>query len=232
MTLAPGGWRYAVPPALAAVPALVFSVGLSAALLALAVGVVAFFRDPDRTPPTTGVLSPADGTVSVIREEDDRLRVGVFMNVWNVHVNRAPMAGTVESVEHRPGAHRPAFSKESDRNERVWIDFGECDVSLIAGAFARRIHPYVEAGDAVSRGERIGHIAFGSRADVLLPPSVDRADLAVETGEKVTAGESVIAHSGDETPPVGGEVVLGVDDAGDESGPNGADVADEEGGPA
>ncbi|WP_135822685.1 protein sorting system archaetidylserine decarboxylase [Halostella litorea] len=231
MTLAPGGWRYAVPPALAAVPALIFSVGLSAALVALAVGVVAFFRDPDRTPPPTGVLSPADGKVSVIREEGDRLRVGVFMNVWNVHVNRAPMAGTVESVEHRPGAHRPAFSKESDRNERVWIEFGECEVSLIAGAFARRIHPYVEAGDAVSRGDRIGHIAFGSRADVLLPPDVDRADLAVEKGDKVTAGESVIAYSGDATPPVGGQTVLGVEDEADGVDPTGTDP-DEEGGPA
>jgi len=215
MNLAPGGWRYAVPPALAAAPALVFSVGLSAALAALAVGVVAFFRDPDRTPPALGVVSPADGKVSVVREEGDRLRVGVFMNVWNVHVNRAPADGTVESVEHRPGAHRPAFSKDSDRNERVWIDFGDHEVSLIAGAFARRIHPYVEAGDAVARGDRIGHIAFGSRADVLLPPSVDREDLAVEKGEKVTAGESVIAYAGDESSPTDGTTVLGVE--GDEA---------------
>ncbi|WP_121821452.1 protein sorting system archaetidylserine decarboxylase [Halostella salina] len=231
MNLAPGGWRYAVPPALAAAPALVFSVGLSAALVALAVGVVAFFRDPDRTPPPTGILSPADGKVSVIREEDNRLRVGVFMNVWNVHVNRAPAGGTVESVEHRPGAHRPAFSKDSDRNERVWIDFGDHEVSLIAGAFARRIHPYVDAGDAVSRGDRIGHIAFGSRADVVLPPDVDREDLAVETGEKVTAGESVIARTGDGTADLDGTTVLGAENDGGVD-PAAGDAPAEEGDPA
>jgi phosphatidylserine decarboxylase len=203
MNLAPGGWRYALPLALAAVPALIFSFGLSAALLALAVGVVAFFRDPDRTPPPTGIVSPADGKVSVIREEGDRVRVGVFMNVWDVHVNRSPVRGTVTAVEHSPGAHRPAFSKESDRNEKVHIRFEDSTVTLIAGAFARRIHPYAEAGDKLTRGDRIGHIAFGSRADVLLPPEVDSADLSVEDGEKVTAGESVIAYTEDETPLAG-----------------------------
>ncbi|NHN48766.1 phosphatidylserine decarboxylase [Halostella sp. JP-L12] len=198
MNIAPGGWRYAVPPALAAVPALIFSTGLAAGLLALAVGVVAFFRDPDRTPPLTGIVSPADGKVSVLREEGDRVRVGVFMNVWDVHVNRSPVAGTVEGVEHSPGAHRPAFSKESDRNEKVHVRYEDCEVTLIAGAFARRIHPYVEEGDELNRGDRIGHIAFGSRADVLLPPEVDREDLAVEKGDEVTAGESVIATGPEE----------------------------------
>jgi phosphatidylserine decarboxylase len=198
MNLAPGGWRYAVPPALAAVPALIFSTGLAAGMLALAVGVVAFFRDPDRTPPLTGIVSPADGKVSVLREEGDRVRIGVFMNVWDVHVNRSPVDGTVESVEHSPGAHRPAFSKESDRNEKVHVRYEDAEVTLIAGAFARRIHPYVEEGDDLTRGDRIGHIAFGSRADVLLPPEIDREDLAVEEGDAVTAGESVVATGPEE----------------------------------
>ncbi|WP_135535126.1 protein sorting system archaetidylserine decarboxylase [Halostella pelagica] len=213
MNLAPGGWRYAIPPALAALPALIFSFGLSAALVALAVGVVAFFRDPERTPPPAGVVSPADGKVSVIREEGERIRVGVFMNVWDVHVNRSPVRGTVTGVEHSPGAHRPAFSKESDRNEKVHIRFEDAEVTLIAGAFARRIHPYVEAGDELTRGDRIGHIAFGSRADVLLPPDIDRADLTVESGKKVTAGESVIAYTDDETPLAGS-----IEEFGEESG--------------
>ncbi|PSQ27934.1 phosphatidylserine decarboxylase [Halobacteriales archaeon QS_9_68_17] len=198
MNLAPGGWRYAVPPALAAVPALIFSTGLAAGMLALAVGVVAFFRDPDRTPPLTGIVSPADGKVSVLREEGDRVRIGVFMNVWDVHVNRSPVDGTVGSVEHSPGAHRPAFSKESDRNEKVHVRYEDAEVTLIAGAFARRIHPYVEEGDDLTRGDRIGHIAFGSRADVLLPPEIDREDLAVEEGDAVTAGESVVATGPEE----------------------------------
>ncbi|WP_143114387.1 protein sorting system archaetidylserine decarboxylase [Halopenitus persicus] len=139
-------------------------------------------------------VSPADGTVSVIREEGDRLRVGVFMNVTDVHVNRAPLSGTVEAVRHRPGAYKPAFSKDSDRNEQLVIDCGNHELFLIAGWFARRIHPHVAAGDEIERGQRIGHVSFGSRADVLFPPSVDRSDLCVQKGETVRAGETVLAR--------------------------------------
>jgi len=103
-------------------------------LLALAFGVLWFHRDPDRsTPDAEGiVVAPADGTVSVVRKEGERLRVGVFMNVTDVHVNRAPLAGEVREVRHRPGANRPAFDKESDRNEQVAIDFGEYELLVIA----------------------------------------------------------------------------------------------------
>jgi len=111
-----------------------------------------------------------------------------------VHVNRMPLDGTVASVTHEPGANRPAFSKDSDRNERVRVDCDEFEVVLIAGWFARRIHPYVEPGDELDRGERLGHISFGSRADVLLPESLTEADVAVELGDRVTAGETVIAR--------------------------------------
>jgi phosphatidylserine decarboxylase len=145
------------------------------------------------------VVSPADGRVSVVREEGDQLRVGVYMSATDVHVNRAPFDGRVERVTHRPGAHRPAFSKSSERNERVDIDIatddGPAEVSLIAGAFARRIHPYVTADDPLSRGQRIGHIDFGSRADVLLPPPYDREDLLVEAGDRLRAGESIVAST-------------------------------------
>jgi phosphatidylserine decarboxylase len=189
----PDAWRFALPLLLLAIPALALP-PLGLVLLTLGVAVLLFFRDPDRTPPPGGIVAPADGTVSVVREEGDRLRVGVFMNVTDVHVNRAPADGVVESVTHRPGAHRPAFSKDSDRNERVDVDCGEYELSLIAGAFARRITPYVEAGETVDRGQRVGHIAFGSRADVLLPPSIGRKDLRVSTGQTVRAGETVIAE--------------------------------------
>lgn len=193
MRIAPGTLR------LAAIP-----LGLAAALLALSSGwgfvaivlggfVFWFHRDPDREPPVEGVLSPADGRVSVVRTEGDRVRVGVFMGVTDVHVNRAPVSGTVERIEHVPGAHRPAFSKESDRNERVVMDLGDVEVTLIAGWFARRIHPYVEDGDRIERGARIGHVSFGSRADVLLPASIDPESVAVEPGETVRAGETVLA---------------------------------------
>ena len=193
-SLAPGAWRYAAPAGLLAVPAVFVTPYASAVLLAVAAFTLWFFRDPEREPPARGVLAPADGRVSVVREEAGRLRVGVFMNVTDVHVNRAPMGGTVEAVDHRPGAHRPAFTKDSDRNERVRIDFGDHAVDLIAGAFARRITPYVEMGDAVERGGRIGHIAFGSRADVVLPRGYGRTSLEVDEGDRVRAGETVLAR--------------------------------------
>ncbi len=115
------------------------------------------------------------------------------MNVTDVHVNRAPAPCVVGSIEHTPGRHLPAFTKESDRNERVDIDCGEYEVALIAGAVARRIHPLVEAGEELERGDRIGHITLGSRADVLFPPDVSLADVRVGRGEKVRAGETVLA---------------------------------------
>jgi len=159
----------------------------------LPVLVAVFFRDPDREPNGPGVVSPADGKVSVVREEDDRLRVGVFMNLHDVHVNRVPVGGTVSSVVHHAGGHRPAFSKDSDRNERVETTVGDLVVVQIAGAFARRITTYVDVDDDVERGERLGVIAFGSRADVVFPPSYDRDDLGVEEGDRVRAGETVLA---------------------------------------
>ena len=192
---APGAWWYAFPLLVVAGPIMWIwpSVGAGAALAGLAV--LYFHRDPDRETPEEGYISPADGTVSVIREEDDRLRVGVFMNLHHVHVNRAPEPGTVQETTHVPGSHRPAFSKDSDRNERLHVDFPDYRVTLIAGAFARRVHSYVETGDTVERGERIGHISFGSRVDVLFPPSMSRDDLAVEVGDSVRAGETVLASN-------------------------------------
>jgi len=191
--LAPGARRFALPPLVAALPLALVAPPLGALALALGGFVIWFFRDPERTPPPNGVVAPADGRVSVVREEAGRIRVGVFMNVTDVHVLRAPMDGTVETATHRPGAHRPAFTKDSDRNERVDVTLDTHDVSMIAGWFARRIYPYLAAGDDVARGDRIGHIAFGSRADVLLPPEYGRDDLLVDEGERVRAGETVVA---------------------------------------
>jgi len=192
-SLAPGARRFALPPLVAAIPLAVLAPPLGALALALGGFVLWFFRDPERTPPPRGAVAPADGRVSVVREEGDRIRVGVFMNVTDVHVLRAPMDGRVEATTHRPGAHRPAFTKESDRNERVDIALDSHGVSMIAGWFARRIYPYLDDGDEVTRGDRIGHIAFGSRADVLLPPEYDRGDLLVAEGDAVRAGETVVA---------------------------------------
>jgi len=190
IAVAPGAWQYAAACFVAAVIAVVMFPPLAGLALALGVAVLWFHRDPDRNPPESGIVTPADGRVSVLREEGDRLRVGIFMNVTDVHVNRAPASGTVKSVEHRPGAYKPAFSKDSDRNERVVIDCGDYQIALIAGWFARRIHPYVAAGDDLVCGQRIGHVSFGSRADVVLPPRYDREDVLVAVDETVTAGET------------------------------------------
>ncbi len=191
--VAPGTWRYARIPLVLALPLGFLSPPLAIGCLLLAVGIVWFHRDPRRSPPPSGVVSPADGRVSIVRTEGERVRVAVFMNVTDVHINRAPMAGTVSAVEHTPGKHLPAFTKESERNERVQIECDRFDVTLIAGAVARRIHPYVEPGNVLERGDKIGHISFGSRADVLLPTGYDIEDVRVEKGQRIRAGETVIA---------------------------------------
>jgi len=209
MQLAPGAWRHAAVPAALAVAALVVVPAAGVALLAVAAGVLLFFRDPERAPaegaPADGVLAPADGKVSVIRvEEDDagreRVRVGTFMNVTDVHVNRAPLPGTVEAVTHEAGGHWPAFSKAAERNERMHYDVSganEYRVTQVAGTVARRCHGYVEGGDVLARGERFGHIAFSSRVDVVLPPRFSPGDLRVDEGDPVRAGRSVLADAPD-----------------------------------
>lgn len=193
MQFARGARRYAWATIVVAAIGFLVTPGLSVLAIALGAAALLFLRDPDRQVPPAGIVSPADGRVSVIRVEDGQVRVGVYMRLRDVHVTRAPLDGTVESVVREPGAYRPAFSKDSERNERVRIRFDGYEVILIAGAFARRITPYVEAGDRVARGARIGHIAFGSRVDVRLPPGVERDDLRVAEGSTVRAGETVIA---------------------------------------
>lgn len=157
---------------------------------ALAAGMLWFFRDPEREITQGRVISPADGVVqSIMPWKDGRTRVAIFMSPLNVHVNRAPLAGTVTSVEHVPGGFVPAFNKESEDNERVvWhldTELGDIEMIQIAGTVARRIVPYVAAGTKVEQGERIGLIRFGSRVDVYLPEGIEPA---VEVGEATTAG--------------------------------------------
>jgi phosphatidylserine decarboxylase len=209
MQLAPGAWDYAAVPAVLALVCLVVFPPASIAALALAGFVLAFFRDPERVP-AEGVardaaVAAADGKVSVVRTETDdegreRVRVGVFMNVTDVHVNRAPLPGTVESVEHVPGGHVPAFAKSAERNERLHVDVGgeesenEYRITQIAGTVARRCHSYVGAGDELDAGQRFGHIAFGSRVDVLLPPRFSLDDVLVDEGDRSVAGRTLLAR--------------------------------------
>ncbi|SFC41539.1 phosphatidylserine decarboxylase [Streptomyces aidingensis] len=157
---------------------------------ALAAGMLWFFRDPEREIAPGRVISPADGVVqSITPWPDGRTRVAIFMSPLNVHVNRAPVAGTVTSVEHIPGGYVPAFNKESEFNERVvWhfdSELGDIEMIQIAGTVARRIVPYVPRGSKVEQGERIGLIRFGSRVDVYLPEGVEPA---VSLRERTTAG--------------------------------------------
>lgn len=163
---------------------------------ALTGGMLWFFRDPDRQPGEGRILSPADGVVqSVDPWPDGRTRVAIFMSPLDVHVNRAPLAGNVLSVEHVAGGFLPAFNKDSDQNERVVWHFGtalgDIEMVQIAGAVARRIVPYLSPGAKVAQGERIGLIRFGSRVDIYLPEGIAPA---VSVGERTVAGVTRIDH--------------------------------------
>ena len=193
--------------AVAAVPAAVSSwlwppYGHAAWLLPVAVGL--FFRDPDRTPPDDSdvVVAPADGRVMFAgpareREapEGDWLQVTIFLSVLDVHINRAPVSGRVMQVERRAGGFRAAFRPESHGNTRteIWLDHGGTTVVVrqVVGLLARRIVCRLAPGDEVATGARIGLMKFGSRMDVFVPTT---ASLLVSTGDRVTAGETVIAR--------------------------------------
>ena len=180
-----------------------------------------FFRDPDRvTPARSGLLiSPADGRVSAIEpasppaelemDERPRTRVSIFMNVFNVHVNRAPADGTVTKVAYHKGKFFNAeLDKASEHNERMSLhlqtDEGpDIAVVQIAGLIARRILCYLSGGETVRAGERFGLIRFGSRVDVYLPHDV--APL-VSIGQLAIAGETVIADLRAQEPARTGEV--------------------------
>lgn len=166
---------------------------LSSVAFFVAMSMAWFFRDPQR-PINTGVVSPADGKVVRIDSfEDPELgpvdRLSIFMSPLNVHVNRAPLVGDVMRVEHRAGGHKPAYSKDSDHNEQVTTylktEIGTVAVRQISGAFARRIVPYIEPGQHLDRGERLGLIRMGSRCDILVPQGKVRWTL--EIGHKVKA---------------------------------------------
>ena len=163
-----------------------------------------FFRDPKRDI-GKGVVASADGRIREISSINDKdvgegTNISTFMNVYNVHVNRMPLGGVIKDVVHLPGAHLPAFKKESDRNERVILtidtNIGMIRVIQIAGTLARRIVPYIKKGDKVEKGERIGIIRFGSRVDVYLPTKNIRI-INVKIGDKVRAGEDTIAEIND-----------------------------------
>jgi phosphatidylserine decarboxylase len=169
-----------------------------------------FFRDPDpRVPLDQGILvSPAHGTVDAIGEttESEVLggpcrRVSIFLSIFDVHVQKAPLAGRITHLKHSPGQFLSATRAESAlRNENVLVGFESSEVPgekialrLIAGVIARRIVPWVKVGEEVARGERISLIQFGSRVDVYLPMT---AQVRVKLGDRVRGGETVLAMRG------------------------------------
>ena len=166
--------------------------------------IVQFFRDPPRAVPAqvNAVLSPADGRIVKVEKtldpytERDSLLISVFMNVFNVHSNRAPVDGTVERVVYSPGkfvnADLDKASSENERNAMVVRLAGErITVVQVAGLIARRILCYVKQGDQLARGQRYGFIRFGSRVDVYLPLT---ANPKVAVGDIVYATRTVIAE--------------------------------------
>ena len=191
-------------------------------MLLLSAGVFAFFRDPERVVPQGEnlIVAPADGLVSLICQvppppelqgpdgsglaglgTEPVSRISIFMSVFDVHINRAPVGGTIRRVIYIPGKFLNAdLDKASDENERQHILIERPDgrvigCTQIAGLVARRIVPFVKPGDIVAVGQRIGLIRFGSRVDVYLPRGTDPKILL---GQKVIAGETVLAELGEE----------------------------------
>jgi len=172
--------------------------------LAIALFMLFFFRDPRRVIPQGDdlVVAPADGKVVVIKDvhENDYLhqdvkQISIFLSVFNVHINRVPVGGIIESVKYNPGKfHIAALEKASLENEQTAMVIKDGNrkilVKQIAGILARRIICYVQPGRVVKKGERYGLICFGSRADIFLPAN---SEIKVKRGDKVKGGKDIIA---------------------------------------
>lgn len=165
-----------------------------------------FFRDPERSVPdqSNALVSPADGRVIIVSRVDaceyldvPSIKISIFMNVFNVHVNRMPFGGMVEKVIYSPGKFiNASFDKASEHNERNALIVRTADnkryaVVQIAGLVARRIVNFAEQGDTIETGRRYGMIQFGSRLDLYLP---ENFDIKVSIGEKVSAARSIIGY--------------------------------------
>lgn len=206
--LAAPGWPYVLGGLVLALAASALGVWwMAIPLWLILILMINFFRDPARAGSAgpRAVLSPADGKVVVIEEVEGEADlppgkwrlVSIFMNIFDVHVNRAPAAGTVLKLEHFAGGFVPADRDEARTgNERLALHLkaesgAEMVVMQVAGLVARRIHCHAAAGDRLARSQRYGMIRFGSRLDVYLPAD---AKVAVSLGQKVRAGESVIGE--------------------------------------
>jgi phosphatidylserine decarboxylase len=203
MKIAPQGFRYIV--ALLVLAAAAFLIEplrfLALPFAALASFVAFFFRDPTRHPPsdTKLLVSAADGKVVDVgpsASDPSRQQIGVFLSIFNVHINRSPLSAMVEGIRYTPGrffaAYREEAATQNERNEIELLD-GEFRVTVrqIAGVVARRIVCAVSENDRLERGQRFGLIQFGSRTEVLLPRDVE---ILVRVGDRVRGGETAIAR--------------------------------------
>jgi phosphatidylserine decarboxylase len=169
----------------------------------LAIFCLNFFRDPEREIPAGPVaVSPADGKVVAVKAESPSLnRISIFLNIFDVHVNRTPIPGVVRAVQYREGKFLVASREECSADNEQNIITVEGDGSTvvfkqIAGLIARRIVCPTKVGDQLAAGERVGLIKFGSRVDVLLGPEWE---IVVERGMRVSAGSSILARRRDRT---------------------------------
>jgi phosphatidylserine decarboxylase len=198
-------WRFFLP--LLAVSILLFITGWWTAGAVFILGaffILFFFRDPERIPPSEkgALVSPADGRVDVVEEVEHSpfpggkaVKVGIFLSIFDVHINRAPADGRVMETRHRSGSFMSAMRKKSsEANESNLIVFetpqGTICVRQIAGLIARRIICNLKKGDHVRRGDKIGLICFGSRTEAFLPSN---ALIKVKPGMRVKGGSSIIA---------------------------------------
>jgi phosphatidylserine decarboxylase len=179
---------------------------LTLVALILTVLVINFFRDPERVIPQVphAVLAPADGKIIFVGPtfedrflSEESLKISIFMSIFNVHVNRIPLSGTVESIHYQKGTFFAAnLDKASFENEHNAVVLrtpeGERIVFVqIAGLIARRIDCRLQPGESVQQGERFGMIRFGSRLDVFVPPN---SEVAVSKGQRVKAGENILCY--------------------------------------
>jgi phosphatidylserine decarboxylase len=202
--IAAEGWPFIIPLSIVTVLLLAFGWKNTALVsLVLTLFVLFFFRDPDRVIPEGKgrVVSPADGKVIVIKDiyEPEYLRqevkqISIFLSVFNVHVNRAPIGGTIEVVKYNPGKfHVASVDKASLDNEQTAMVIASGKdkilVKQIAGLIARRIVCYARPGDTITTGERYGLIRFGSRVDIFLPKT---AEIKVKLGDRVKGARDII----------------------------------------
>src|ERR1700732_959471 len=197
------GYYFGLPPLALGTAALLLRWTIAGTLLLLlAAFIFYFFRDPDRVIPTDpgAIVSPADGRVLVVTDEENAgrpgKRISIFLAIWNVHVNRSPAAGIITKMNYCPGkfsaAMRECASTDNEQNViTLATDAGEITFKQIAGLIARRVVCWKKTGDRVARGERIGLVRFGSRADLWLPRD---SELLVKVGDHVKGGSSVVAY--------------------------------------